>query len=199
LFRRLRLLHERRSTQALGVSMAVVLREFQESDVRRLKEWAKHIHSESYMSRYLPIGSTARGHNPERGLFWFVIQSARSDVGTVWLERGRQPDEGVLGILLGHESFFGRGIGKKAIDMAIETARGCAEVRSASVERFPRLMRLLTSAHPAIVYFSASPETYRRLPPEPRGGILQAPWPNHALQPTPWNALAFASLRGRRG
>ena len=32
-----------------------------------------------------------------------------------------------------------------------------------------------------------------------RGGILQAPWPYNALQPTPWTAVACPSLRGRRG
>jgi hypothetical protein len=31
------------------------------------------------------------------------------------------------------------------------------------------------------------------------GGILQAPWPNHALQPTPWIAAAFPSRLVRRG
>jgi hypothetical protein len=46
---------------------------------------------------------------------------------------------------------------------------------------------------------SASPETHRRLSPELRGGILQAPWPNHALQPTPWIAAAFPSRLVRRG
>jgi hypothetical protein len=34
----------------------------------------------------------------------------------------------------------------------------------------------------------------RRLSPELRGGILQAPWLNHALQPTPWIAIALSSL-----
>ena len=47
--------------------------------------------------------------------------------------------------------------------------------------------------------FSASPETHRRLSPELRGGILQAPWPNHAPQPTPWIAPAFPSPLVRRG
>ena len=47
--------------------------------------------------------------------------------------------------------------------------------------------------------FSASPETHRRLSPELRGGILQAPCPNHALQPTPWIAVGFPSPLVRRG
>ena|GEM_PF-2156011 len=47
--------------------------------------------------------------------------------------------------------------------------------------------------------FSASPEAYRRLSPGLSGGILQAPWPNHALQPTPWIAVAFPSFLVRRG
>jgi len=46
---------------------------------------------------------------------------------------------------------------------------------------------------------SASPESHRRLSPGLGGGILQAPWPNHALQPTPWIAVAFPSPLVRRG
>ena len=46
---------------------------------------------------------------------------------------------------------------------------------------------------------TTSPETHRRLSPEFPRRILQAPWPNQALQPTPWIAVAFLSLRGRRG
>jgi len=46
---------------------------------------------------------------------------------------------------------------------------------------------------------SASPGTHRRLSSGLRGGMLQEPWPNQALQPTPWIAVAFASLLARRG
>jgi hypothetical protein len=43
--------------------------------------------------------------------------------------------------------------------------------------------------------------TGNRLPlvPELRGRILQAPSPNHALQPTPWIAVAFPSPLVRCG
>jgi len=44
----------------------------------------------------------------------------------------------------------------------------------------------------------ASPETHRRLSPESRGGILQAPWPIMRLQPTPWIAVAFPNLLAAR-
>jgi len=47
--------------------------------------------------------------------------------------------------------------------------------------------------------FGASPATHRRLPTGLRGGILQTPWPNHALEPTPWIAVAFPSRLVRHG
>jgi len=47
--------------------------------------------------------------------------------------------------------------------------------------------------------FSASSETLGRLSPELGGGILQAPWPKHALQPAPLIAVAFPSPLVGRG
>ena len=43
--------------------------------------------------------------------------------------------------------------------------------------------------------FSASPETHHRLSPGLRGEILQLPWRNHALQPTPWIAASASATR----
>jgi RimJ/RimL family protein N-acetyltransferase len=103
--------------------MNVELREFQEPDILRLDEWARRIRSENYMSRYRPMNRTVAAHNPEQGLLWFVIQVSGNDIGTVWLERGSQPDEAILGIFLGEESLLGFGIGEKAINMTIEKAQ----------------------------------------------------------------------------
>lgn len=103
--------------------MNVVLREFRAADVERLDEWAQRIHSENYMSRNRPMNGAAVAHNPTQGLLWFVIQVSGRDIGTIWLERGAQPDEATLAIFLGEESLCGHGIGEKAINMAIEKAK----------------------------------------------------------------------------
>jgi ribosomal protein S18 acetylase RimI-like enzyme len=38
----------------------------------------------------------------------------------VWFESGITPDEAVLGILLGDQGIFGRGIGRRAIELAVD-------------------------------------------------------------------------------
>ena len=102
--------------------MKIELREFQTSDLEQLDQWAKAIDSTQYMSRYRPRDLSWQGHQPEQGLFWFVIVVAGHDGGTVWLEPGGNPHEAVLGILIGQESLLGHGIGETAIMLALEKA-----------------------------------------------------------------------------
>jgi len=55
---------------------------------------------------------------------WYVIQKDGKDVGTVWLEQ--LPDEMhvvKLGIMIGYEQELGKGIGRKAIELATEKAK----------------------------------------------------------------------------
>jgi RimJ/RimL family protein N-acetyltransferase len=73
------------------------------------------------MSRYTP--------KAEECLLWCVIQAQGADVGTVWLERAAGSDEANLGILLGDPELFGRGIGKRAIELAIAKACRRAPLR----------------------------------------------------------------------
>jgi RimJ/RimL family protein N-acetyltransferase len=65
----------------------------------------------------------ATRHDPRNGLFWFVIVHLGADVGTVWLEPGEEPGESILGIYLGDPALYGRGIGSRAIRLAIDACR----------------------------------------------------------------------------
>src|SRR5262245_40155376 len=110
--------------------MNVTLREFQEDDIARLEIWAKHIGSEVFMSRYRPRNLAVSSNSPEQEILWFVIRFSGRDVGTIWLESDVGSDQAVLGILLGEESLLGLGIGQKAINLALETARQLGRLRT---------------------------------------------------------------------
>ncbi len=99
--------------------MKIELREFQTSDLEQLNRWAKAIDSTQYMSRYRPRDPSWQGHQPEQGLFWFVIVVSGRDGGTLWLEPGEAPHEAILGILIGEKSLLGQGIGEAAITLAL--------------------------------------------------------------------------------
>jgi RimJ/RimL family protein N-acetyltransferase len=71
------------------------------------------------MSRYHPRPDALGPGNTPAPL-WFVIVVEGIAVGTLWFESGVEPDEAVLGILLGDNSIFGHGIGRRAIELAIE-------------------------------------------------------------------------------
>lgn len=74
------------------------------------------------MSNVRPAGAGDRA--------WYVILHEGSEVGTVWLEK--LPGAGgtvKLGILLGDEQYFGRGIGRRAVKLAIEKAGAVLDFR----------------------------------------------------------------------
>jgi RimJ/RimL family protein N-acetyltransferase len=110
--------------------MDVTLREFQEADIARLDIWAKDIGSEDFMSRYRPRNLAVTAHSPEQGILWFVIRFSGRDIGTVWLEGDVASDQAILGIFLGEESLLGRGIGQKAINLALEYAEKLGRLRT---------------------------------------------------------------------
>jgi RimJ/RimL family protein N-acetyltransferase len=99
--------------------MPVALRAFQPPDIQRLDQWAVNIGIDDFMSRSRPKVAAATSHDPSNGLLWFVITDADIDIGTVWLEPSEQPKESILGIFLGDQSAFGRGIGSQAIRLAL--------------------------------------------------------------------------------
>ena len=104
--------------------MEVSLRTFETWDLPFLEQWAQVIDSEHFMSRYRPRPE-ALGPGMTSAPLWFVIALDGVPVGTLWFESGIEPDEAVLGILLGDQSIFGRGIGRRAIELAVEQLK-CA-------------------------------------------------------------------------
>jgi len=103
--------------------MEVALREFTTDDLELLTAWANRIQSDQYMSRYLPERKTSDLASGERSLLWYVIQVDREDFGSIWLEREHRSAEYILGILVGEENLFGKGIGERAIKLALSQGR----------------------------------------------------------------------------
>ena len=104
--------------------MNLSLRPFISDDIEVCQKWAEAIAFQQYQSRYTP-----RSFNVEDGSFdavlcsWYIIVVDGEDVGTVWLEKETPEDEVVvLGIMLGREDRFGKGIGRQAIRQAIRQA-----------------------------------------------------------------------------
>ena len=73
------------------------------------------------MSRYVP--------RPEKCFLWWVIQAGGNDVGTLWLESA-EPQTVLLGVLLGDPELYGRGIGSRAIALALEQVSRAASIRT---------------------------------------------------------------------
>jgi RimJ/RimL family protein N-acetyltransferase len=99
--------------------MAISIRPFQSGDLQCLDQWATRININDFMSRSRPKSLAIVAHNPSAGLYWYIIVDSDREIGTVWIEPGDQPDTSVLGIFLGDQSVFGRGIGSQAIRYAI--------------------------------------------------------------------------------
>ena len=92
-----------------------ILRNYLESDKRKLEEWALQINSEQFMQRFTP--------KSEDPFLWCIITVNDEDVGTIWIEYTLDPHVGKLGIMLGNSKIYGQGIGKKAIELAIQKVR----------------------------------------------------------------------------
>ena len=112
--------------------MHLSLRPFTSSDIESCQLWAEAIAFQQYQSRYTP-----RSFNTGNGSFnaalcaWYIIVVDGEDAGTVWLEKETPEDEvAVLGIMLGREDRFGKGIGRQAIRQAIRQARWRLAFRS---------------------------------------------------------------------
>lgn len=106
-------------------SMKVFIRRITERDLDNLQAWSEAIGSQAYMQKVSPQsfnGADLSGWGED--YIWFVITADGRDVGSVWVERRRRDSaEGVLGIIIGDPCLLGRGIGRRAIDLATREAR----------------------------------------------------------------------------
>jgi RimJ/RimL family protein N-acetyltransferase len=100
--------------------MTVTLRPFSSDDLKQHIAWAEAIDARRYMSRIFPkrFDGNLIDNNPY--FCWYVIIHNGTDVGSIWLEK-QNADENVtqLGILIGNEDLFDKGIGRIAIEQAI--------------------------------------------------------------------------------
>lgn len=101
--------------------MGISLRPASALDLPTIDRWASVM--ADHMSRTRPYAEAADRHDPDSGLYWYVIAEDALDVGTVWIELPPAGSEAVLGVFLGDASHFGRGIGTAAIDLAIAEFR----------------------------------------------------------------------------
>jgi len=101
--------------------VGVSLRPVSVIDLPTIERWAGVM--ADHMSRTRPYAEAADRHDPDSGLYWYVIAEDDHDVGTVWIELLPAGSEAVLGVFLGDASCFGRGIGTAAIDLAIAEFR----------------------------------------------------------------------------
>jgi ribosomal protein S18 acetylase RimI-like enzyme len=90
-------------------------------DQPSIDRWAEV--AADYMSRTRPYAEDADRHDPDRGLFWYVIADGGRGVGIVWIELPPGAGEAVLGVYLGEASSFGRGIGTAAVELAVAEFR----------------------------------------------------------------------------
>lgn len=81
--------------------------------------------AEQYQSRYWPQAFSGRDFSGDGVLWaWYLIIVDGEEVGTIWLEKENpNAKKVVLGIMLGREDKFGKGIGREAIRMALEQAQ----------------------------------------------------------------------------
>ncbi len=140
--------------------MGVSLRPVVAADQVTIARWAAAM--AGYMSRARPYAEAADRHDPDSGLYWYIIAEDDVDVGTVWVELLANDREAVLGVYLGDPSRFGRGIGTAAVRLAIaQFRRACPDL--------PIVLRVRVSNARAIacyrqVGFTVTDESSKSLP-----------------------------------
>ena len=76
------------------------------------------------MSRIIPKCFNENNFDNNEYFDWFVIVNDGVDVGCIWLEKEQLEENFVqLGIILGNEELFNKGIGRKAIEQAIRESK----------------------------------------------------------------------------
>ncbi len=107
--------------------MNLSLRRFEENDLSQLDDWSHAVGAYKYMQKITPLNySTPEDlKNWGKDFVWFAITIDHEAIGGVWVDRRRPGDSlGILGIIIGRPDILGKGIGRRAISMAIHEARG---------------------------------------------------------------------------
>jgi RimJ/RimL family protein N-acetyltransferase len=105
--------------------METTIRQLTRDDLALIPGWASDVRAVQFTSRVCPHAFRENQPQlpPETAVAWFAILVDGAPKGHVWLERDEsQADTVVLGILIGDSRLLGRGIGRRAIELAIEAA-----------------------------------------------------------------------------
>ena len=103
--------------------MQLSLRRFEEDDLQQLQGWSNAVGSYKYMQKVTPLNFETPNDLQRWGIdyVWYAILLYGKAIGGVWVDRRRPGDTtGILGIIIGRPDVLGRGIGRRAIGMAIE-------------------------------------------------------------------------------
>ncbi|MBI9050320.1 MAG: GNAT family N-acetyltransferase [Anaerolineaceae bacterium] len=103
--------------------MNISLRNFSQNDLELLSKWDSDINAQQYMSRCEPEVYAQTNIMQSYLSAWYVILMDEQPIGTIWFEKETIDDDFViLGILLGNATHFGKGIGRKAIELGLQRA-----------------------------------------------------------------------------
>lgn len=105
--------------------MELSLRRFEKNDLPQLERWSNAVGSYKYMQKITPLNYEKPEDLSRWGddFVWYAIVLGNDTIGGVWVDRRRPGDTlGILGVIIGRPDILGRGIGRRAIRMAIDRA-----------------------------------------------------------------------------
>ncbi|CQR73856.1 hypothetical protein SOV_33580 [Sporomusa ovata DSM 2662] len=105
--------------------MKVSLRQLHLNDLEIIKDWYLNIDGANYLSRYKPKKFDGKQTNKVEEYAWYIVQVNEMDCGMVFLEKENLTDDvATLGIMIGKQEFFGKGIGKDTVNLIINQSQG---------------------------------------------------------------------------
>lgn len=132
--------------------MELSLRKFEKNDLTQLDSWSSAVCAGRYMQKVTPLNYEKPEDLKTWGTdyVWYAILIDNQAVGGVWVDRRRPGDSiGILGIILGRPDVLGRGIGRRAIGIAVDRAvdvLGITSVRLTVRQSNERAVRAYRSA-----------------------------------------------------
>ena len=117
--------------RALRCRMKVSLRKFSFEDLVVYENWRDEIDARQYMSQFYPKAFNGKDTDNPTLYVWYVIVVDGVEVGTIWLEKDHPKDNvATLVILMGRQDKLGRGIGTRAIPLAIKQSQKALAFKS---------------------------------------------------------------------
>ncbi len=99
--------------------MNICFRQVTQHDLDKFPLWYRRIQGKDLFTHFIP--TSFRSFEEEIDLIWLIILSDDEEIGTIWFERKDKYRRGyALGIYLNRVELFGKGIGRRAIRLAID-------------------------------------------------------------------------------